>query len=277
MPHGLSHHFGPQSLMGNLINHRSLQTVMSREARQLRDDIFNKAIEHGTAGMISSDVEQFVGNIIQAYNPIVWERAVMYAHKAEIWDAFMKITSSIYKDQQDAGREARGNKGKVRRKDVDWLSVAISFPDMWWVSGVQNRRNGSIVPCDLDTVLKPFEAMYRLYTGWLISDFGIKTLFGIFDVSKRYSTDIVKECMDMVDEVRGRSFEYLMAIIDREIAARQIEMLQTKELLDRSKEILSAVVEIARSKSERIDWAAIEKDTDIDKENKEEFDKVKPT
>jgi len=263
--------------MGGWLNHPTLKVVMSREARQLRDAVVDKSIECGTSGMLPADMKKFIDTFMAAYNPMVWECPVMYAHVSEIWNAFLRMTSAAYKDQQKAGRETRGNVTGIRRKDIDWLSIIISFPDTWWMSSVQEKRKGSIALCNLDGVLKPFEDMYRLYTNWLIADFSVKTLFGIFDVSKRYSIEIVKECMDAVDNVRNRSFEYLMAIIDREFAARQIEMMQNKELLDKSKDILNAVIDMARSKSEHIDWEFIEKDTSTIKENEDEFDKIKLT
>ena len=256
------------------INHPKFEAVMSREARQLRNDIIGLAISYGAAGQTTIGIAEFKQKIVEAYNPIVWERPILCAHNSEIYDSFMRITSTVYKAQENVGREAKGNKGGARRKDVDWLSVATVFPDTYWLQNVKDKRTGSVDPRSLDSILESFSIMYKLYSGWLISDFSHKVLFGILDVSRKYSPDLVQECMDMVTEIRQRSFDYLMAIIDKEMAARQIEMTQNKELLDRSKQILNTFVELVKGK-DPIDFDSLEKDAKVDRDNLDEFNKVK--
>lgn len=252
---------------------------MSREARQLRDNVYEtcaKYYSHGDMGLTS----KFESTIIDTYDPVVWERPILYAQEQVVFDAFMRVTSDIYQKQQRDGREAKGNKAGSRRKDIDWLQVVTTFPDDLWVPNIneQTRRSrGAIEPSAFDRVRNQFTPMYGLFSQWLIVDFSHKVLFGIYDISLRYSLDLVKECMDMVTELRNRSYEYVAAIIEKEMVVRQAEMLENKELNDRSKAVLKVISDLALNKTKSLDWESLEKNVKIDRENQEAFNKVKPT
>jgi hypothetical protein len=155
-----------------------------------------------------------------------------------------------------------------------------TFPDDLWVPNIneQTRRSrGAIEPSAFDRVRNQFTPMYGLFSQWLIVDFSHKVLFGIYDISLRYSLDLVKECMDMVTELRNRSYEYVAAIIEKEMVVRQAEMLENKELNDRSKAVLKVISDLALNKTKSLDWESLEKNVKIDRENQEAFNKVKPT
>jgi hypothetical protein len=82
--------------------------------------------------------------------------------------------------------------------------------------------------------------------------------------------------MEMIDgDPSHRSIEYLMAVVDKELAVRRAQMLENKELMERSKVILDAVVTAATFHDRPIDWDSMDKIVDIDILNKAEFDKVK--
>jgi len=117
--------------------------------------------------------------------------------------------------------------------------------------------------------------MYTLLAGWLITDFSYTTLFKIVDISRRYSISIFEECMAHVSEVRNRSVDYLLAIVDKEMAARRMDMMETKELLDSSKELLNSLVDMATNRTKPVDWDSLEKNMKEDSDNREEFNKVK--
>jgi hypothetical protein len=259
------------------IKHPKLQAVMSREARQLRDNVYDTCIKYFAHGSMTETAE-YEKAIIDTYNPIVWERPILLAHDQVIFDSFLRITSAKYKEQQDHSRETRGNKAGSRRKDIDWLLTATTFPDDLWLPHVpeQDKRKGNVSPEAIYKVRDQFGPMYELFTKWLIVDFSHKVLFGIFDASMRYSLSLVSDCMEMVPELRNRSYEYLMVIVEKEMIIRQAEMMETKDLLDRSKMVLKAIVDLANDKS-KIDWDSIDKDIKMDQENQEAFEKVKPT
>lgn len=258
-----------------IIDRPELRGIMGRDAKRLRESIYEVAVLNGTAGMTELQIHNFHDAVIKEYDPVIWERPILYANSADISDTFKRMTSSLYQDQQRGGKKAFGNKAGPRRKNVDWLLVASKFPDEFWLPGIQNPRTGSIHPKDFDHIREQFTDIYKLFTGWLVSDFGYKTLFGIFDASKRYSISIIQECMGMVDDLRNRSYEYLMAIVDREMGIRKIEMMENKELLDRSKQILGMLVDMATNRSQSVDWDSIIKSAQMDAQNASEFDKVK--
>jgi hypothetical protein len=110
---------------------------------------------------------------------------------------------------------------------------------------------------------------------WLLADFGYSVLFSIFDMTRRYSTSIIKECIEKVDDLNHRSIDYLLAIVDKELAIRREELMRNKELSDSSKQIIDAVTSIAANRTQPIDWDEIDKKIDIDVANQAEFDKVK--
>jgi hypothetical protein len=248
-------------------NNEKFMRIMSRDGRRIRDDVIGSCLRYSAI-----NIEQ---QISEFYDPMVWEKAVLYAHPSDLFTAFMRLTSKLYKDEERSGRLPKGRKDGARRKDVDWADVAINFAPQWWMPGIQDPRARRIDPNDFYKLEPAFTNMYMLVSQWLITDFSYTALLQILDISKRYSLDLVSECMEKIDQVRNRSIDYLMAIIEKEMAARHIEMMESKELEERSKKILSDLIDMAEKRAVSVDWDELEKNKEVDNLNKEVFDKVK--
>jgi hypothetical protein len=247
--------------------------VLSRDARKVRDHVLEICINYGTS-KIQVEVSSFISKIKQQYDPLAWEKSVLYATPQDIITTIDRKTSAAYQQVDVNGpilKKTRGNKTGPRNHNIDWLALA-RFDKEWWIEAVP--RPGSIHPDSLDK-LPEFMDMYKLFSSWFIVEFSYHTLFGVLDFSRRFSLEIVKECMEEVDDPRKRSIEYLGAIIDKELMAREIEMMENKELTENSKRILKAISELARNRDKPVDWDTIDKKASIDLLNVEEFEKVK--
>jgi len=250
----------------HVIDHPSLTKTMSKHAKNLREEVFKFCLLQVAGGRPRSVHDEFCAQVVAGYNPIVWERAILYAHPSEVYDAVLRATST------------NGHVKGGRKKDTDWLKIATEFDYNLWMNRVRpdaKRSASRIDPSDFDKLAPQFTKMYVLLCDWLLADFGYSVLFNIFDMTRRYSTSIIKECIEKVDDPNHRSIDYLLAIVDKELAIRREEMLRDKELSDSSKQIIDAVTSIAINRTQPINWDEIDHKIDIDVANQAEFDKVK--
>lgn len=258
-----------------VIDHPKFKHVMSRDGKTLRESILKLCIDNSIIGLTPSQIKILHDRIIQFYDPIVWERAILYAHHSEVYDAVLRATSSAH-NKSAPGKMPKGNKKGARRKDIDWINLAVSFDWNVWVTFVDKPRGANkIYPSSLDTHLSDFSNMYTLFINWLLTDFSYSTLYQIYDISRRYSVDIIHDCMQEIEEPRQRSVDYLMAVVDKEIAIRKAKAFEDKSLLDNSKNIINTILNMVADRSKPVDWNNIDKTKEIDNENQEEFNKVK--
>ena len=247
--------------------------ILSRDARKVRDHVLDMCVKYG-ANKLQSEIDSFISQIKQAYDPIAWEKAILYANPADIITAVERKTSIEYQQVNPNAatvKKTRGNKAGAKNHNIDWLDLA-KFDSKWWLEAPP--RAGSISPDNVDKI-QEFISMYKLLVSWFITDFSHHTLLGIFDFARRFSLEIVQECMEEVDDPRKRSIEYLGAIIEKEMVAREIEMMESKELNEHSKRMLQAISEMARKRDKTVDWDSIDKKASSELDNIEEFNKVK--
>lgn len=257
-----------------------LNHVMSRDARKTRDQVLDLCMQHG--GITTKSLaapQQFRLDIIKQYDPIHWERAVLYAHPNDIWDAVRRATSKRYHDSQDPNKATmpwkRGSITGTRYKKTDWLAVARLEPE-WWVGGVQFPRSSSAIKNlgDFAKIEAPFRRLYDAFIKWVPSDFSYKALFTIFAMSTNENPDFIIECMGFVEDPRKRSIEYLTSVVDRERAIRKQELMEREDITEQSKAIISAITS-AVEKREPIDWDSMDEAVKQSSENRQAFDKVK--
>jgi hypothetical protein len=251
--------------------------VMSREGKQLRDEVLNMCLQHGTAGQ--ANTTSYTQQIIATYSPLSFERAVLYAGSRSVLEAVCRRTSSaFYRHKDKPGMQKpewqKGSTDGNRYKKIDWLSVAAFGPE-WWINSIQFPRSGAIQPQNFDKVRDEFVNIYSLFTSWLLIDFSFKALYSIWDLTNRFSPEFIKKCMDLVEDKSKRSIEYLSPIIDKEWAIMRSDMMERKELNEQSKAILVAISGIVADRSKPVNWDPIDKDREVDAANSEVFNKVK--
>jgi len=225
------------------------KVIMSREAKRLRNEILEDLC------LKKLDIKQ----ILDLYIPVNWEKAVLYAHPNEIVTHILRKTSST------------GIKSGNRAKNVDWVTYA-RFDNNLWLD--VTRRTGGISPVDIDKDIETFTNMYNLFVNWFIVDFSYKALRTIFDYSKKFSIEFIKECMALVDAPSNKTIEYLGAVIDREFTVREIELMENREILESTKRVIKAITGMVKS-NKPVDWEAIDKKASVEVDNISEFDKVK--
>jgi len=265
--------------MSLLIADPIFNIVMSREGKQLRDEVLNMCIQHGTAGRGIAGNQEFAQQVINVYSPLNFERAVLYAGSRSLLEAVCRRTSaSFYRHQDKPGQQKpEWQKGSIdgnRYKKVDWLSVAAFGPE-WWIKSVQFPRQGAIQPQNFDKVKDEFTKVYSLFTSWLLIDFSHKTLFSIWDLTNRFSVEFIQKCMDLVEDKSKRSIEYLLPIIDKEWVIMRQELMERNELNDQSKAILAAISSLVGDRNKPVDWEEIDRTREIDTTNLDMFNKVK--
>jgi len=252
---------------------------MSREGKQLRDEVLNMCLQHGAAGQGVTDSVSYTQQITAAYSPLSFERAILYAGSRSVLEAVSRRTSAaFYRHKDKLGMQKpewqKGSTDGNRYKKIDWLSVA-SFGPEWWINSIQFPRSGAIQPQNFDKVRDEFVNIYSLFTSWLLIDFSFKTLYSIWDLTNRFSPEFIKKCMDLVEDKSKRSIEYLLPIIDKEWAIMRSDILEREELNDQSKAILAAITGLIGDRSKPVDWDSIDADREVDAANSEVFNKVK--
>ena len=252
---------------------------MSREAKSLRDDVLNMVFQHGTAGKGQQDRSLFQSQVIEAYTPLNWERAVLYANSRSLLEAVCRRTSAAYYRSKDkpGAQKPEWQKGSIdgnRYKKIDWVSVSRFGPE-WWIKSIQFPRQGAIFPQSFDKVAAEFSEIYSLFTSWLLIDFSYKTLLNIWDLTNRFSPQFIKSCMDLVEDKSKRSIEYLLPIIDKEFAIMRQEILERNELTSQSKQLLETISSLVANRGEPIDWNKLDERLEVDSENAKAFDEVK--
>lgn len=247
---------------------------MSKGGRQLRNNVLDLCFTHG-AQKIEAQTE-FCSSLLKSYNPLNWEKAVLYNGPDKIFEAVCRKTSDrFYKEPAGKQPWDRGSKSPNtnRYKEVNWLEVARFDYDIW-LDCVQFPASGGILPKEFIYFEKKFAKVYEAYSRWVSSDFGISALRKLFYSSKKYSPDFIIQCMEKVVELDKQNIYYLESILETEqgILLRQVK--DSEEVLEQSKQMLEAIVDLA-GRSNSVNWGSIEDTVDIDRENHEEFSKVK--
>lgn len=261
------------------INNKIFDTVMSIEAKELRDGVIDRCMKYGANKYKPGELEQ---KIIESYNPIVWERAVLFGYANELLDGVDRKTSSAYFRHKDKADKATppwqiGSVSGNKYKHIDWLNVAkFEYDDSWFLSSVKfPRKDGNILPSAFDNLRPQFTEMYKLFTSWLIADFNHKTALNIFWYSRDYSIDFIHTCINMVNDKSKRSIEYLSAIVNKEFAIMKHDLMERKELTDDSKKTFDMILQTMSDKGGQVNWDEIDKDLETNLNNTEEFRKVK--
>ncbi len=259
--------------------HPVFDTVMSREAKWLRDGILELCIEYGSKAKSVNDSKQLMSSIVAVYSPISWEKAVLYASAKNIHNAMLRKTSAEYYKEDEIKIKppwARGKANGIREKKIDWLSLA-KFDSEWWFGMVQFPRDGSVQPFSIARVEEQFVPMYKALAPWLLSDFGHKSLLTIWHLCTQCPIDEVRRCMVLVEDKHKRSTDYLMAIIEKEQAIQRERIKDKAEINAYSKRVINAFLGIINSKSTPANWSKLESNDTVDKINATEFSKVKLT
>lgn len=274
------HHFGKQennkmsSIKNPIFNH-----VMSRDGKRLRDQILDLCVKNGTGGKSPGEAKQFIDQIISTYDPIDWESAILFAYPDDIWKAIRRKTSSKFWEKQDPNKNKapweRGSLSGSRFKKTNWLEVA-KLDYSWWCDCIHFPRHDSAIKNmpDFNKVRDRFIDIYKRYVDWSPVDFNYKSLFSVYTFANKYDPEFVQECMDMVEDQRKRNIDYLLTIINNEYTYRQQEVEDSVKLTENSKQLLKSLVSTVQN-NEIVDWEALEKRLEQEKDNRNEFDKVK--
>jgi len=257
-----------------------LDKVMSREAREVRDEVFMLSYKMGTSRMGNSDREEFIQRMVAQYDPINFERAVFYSRPRQIIEAIYRATSAKFTEDQKPGvnKEAskRGTvaKGATRRKDVNWLDVARFEANVWYEAVSFPRNRGHISPHEFDVHLKAFESMYVAFINWYEYDFSFKALYFIWECAKKYSIDFVIHNLDSIEDPNKKNVDYIKTVIRNQHRSLMKQQLENERLCAKSYEIINTLVGLVVDK-EPVDWDSLDEELDIEMKNKAEFDKVK--
>ncbi|KKL89506.1 hypothetical protein LCGC14_1914020 [marine sediment metagenome] len=261
-----------------LVQHPIFDTVMSREAKWLRDEVLGMCIKFGST---NTNQVELVNSIIDQYSPLVWERAILYAENKKVFNAICRYTSSAYHTKKNKPGVSKPDweKGSLsgnRHKHVDWLEIAgFNFDIQWWERHIDFGRYGFILPTAFDHIRDEFTKMYALFSDWLIIDFSLTSLRNIFNITGKYSTEFIYKCMELVLDKSKRSVEYLLPIIEKEFTIARNELLERKELTSQSKQVLKSILDSVDKDREPVNWGPIDTNLKVDKENTKTFDKVK--
>jgi hypothetical protein len=263
-----------------VIEHPKLNHVMSRGAKKLRDKVFTLCLENSGVGSKGQKIfDDFKQAIIDNYDPLDWERALLYASTDPLYDAVLRITSTRYvnqlkKDDNSKAAWEMGSTGGGRNKEIDWVDVA-KFDAKWWYGHIRFPHSGSIQPNNFDKVIQEFSAVYKLFTDWFLADFGYHDLLFIWHLTNKNTIEEIQKCMDMVTDKNKRSTNYLSAILDKEDALLRVELEERQEMMDHSQNTLDAIASIVDKDRDPVDWNNIEKDIDLDRNNEDGFKGVK--
>lgn len=260
--------------------------AMSKDARKLRDDVYELAFIHG---LPNGDTEkrQWIKKLIDSYDPLNFERAILYDHYDRIIEAVNRRTSVKFKKDSDSIRKGemdfkddhkRGTKSKssYRLPGLDWLNIAqfSDWEDIWYRCVNLHKANISIEPKHFNTTISQFRDMYNLFVGELYYDFNRNSLIHIYQMASKYSLDFVKECMGRVVDVRQKEPNYIIEVVKKEHAILQAELEESNQVEKETVELVKSVVSYVNYHDE-IDWGKVKKDLKKRMDNKEEFDKVK--
>ena len=261
-------------LSPQIINHPKFTCVMSRDGRRLRDEAIDYIVTQATQGLIGSSVINVNNSIISAYDAVNYEKAVLWAHPRDVIEGLKRFTSVSFGDNN-----ARSSKGKTkgsRTKNIDWVEIA-GFHQQFWMPACPNPRATAnrIDPNNFDSIREQFEPVYRAFVKWMPTDFSWRVLFGIFDICKKYDVELIEECMDLVDDLSHRTFDYLTAIVERREQLYTAERAEEQRMLAGAKDTFQAILEMAATPHNPVDWTSLEEQAAISRDNELEFGKVK--
>ena len=254
------------------LNIPALKRIMSKDARGARDHIIDFVFKH--AG-VSPQI--FTGWIQESYDPIVWEKAMLWTGKDSLTEAIGRSTSAIFWAKTDESSTVRGKENGVRYKHVDWLSV-LKCDQQWWLNVARFPRAGGVHPTAFkEHVEQSFREIYEVCVGWLISDFSFHTLLRIYEISTKYSVKEVVKCTGLVPDYNKRNIDYLNQVLDNEQAVAAALLRDQQQLTATSKRVLDMFLDIYKTGRGPIDWQEIENRIKQHPEIQDELDKVKPT
>ena len=78
-----------------ILQNPAFNTIMSREAKSLRNDVLCLCLKHAGTG---DDFTVFVDRMVKQYSPIPWERAILYTDSRSAHNAVLRRTIKKFLD-----------------------------------------------------------------------------------------------------------------------------------------------------------------------------------
>lgn len=254
---------------------------MSKNAKWLRNSVLEMCVKYGTGSGIKCNINEFIANIKNNYDPLDWECAILYASKDQLLDAVKRSTSTRYSDQIKNPNNKKekwelGSIGGARCKNINWLDVA-KFKPIWWQDYIKFPHKGSINPSNFYKVVDQFRPIYNLFTNWLVADFSYSDLYIIWNLSTKVSSEEVNRCISLVTDNNKKNSKYLLAIIEQEQAIKRANFKEQSELNAYSLSVVNAILSIVDLNKDPVDWKPIDNNISEDKNNEDAFKDVKLT
>lgn len=260
------------SIYSQLFNNTKFKKIMSTEALKLRDEIYSLCFSH----IHPDDQKKLHDHISETYNRINWEIPTLYQNNEIILEAVLRKTSKKFNDKNETKDTENWKRGTValgaaRRKDIDWFKLATFDDYEFWIDMIDVPRKIHVHPANV--IIDSFTSMYNTITDWLFINFNFTSLYHIYEFSRDYSLNFIKDCMDKIDDPHKHTTNYLRAVINSEVAINDSILAEDKELTESSKKLILHLNSLLK-KDVNVNWDEIEKKSNIKEENDIEFKKV---
>lgn len=259
--------------------------IMSKDARRLREEVYELSFKNIKIKNADS-LRDWIDKIKEVYDPLNFERAILFDYYDCVFEAVQRRTSKKYFDDSEEDKR-NGNtrwpheigtraRNASRKSGLDWFWIAefSDWKNIWYDIMGFNKANPSIDPKNFNSSIQYFRPVYDLFVDWMFTDFNRTSLIHIYNISNTYSIDFIEECMKYVENPRSRDPAYLLAIMQKEHAIMRAE-------LDESNRDDEYAVQIAKKLSEHIthhesvDWDKFKSELQQKVQDQQELNKVK--